>query len=240
MRRHLPRFATDPLPSLGRRPPGLGTCGRSVSAAARFSSVCRAHSSASPFPNQVSGAPPGQRRGQAGRARGPASAGRTSPTQPHTQTPRMALTGLDCSCASAFPRGSMALPDPRVRPLRHTAPPRKWTPAAPLCGPARPRRGVAAATRLGEVGPTLSPRAGAPGERPRGGRGLGSAAGPGGDGRTTASRGPGCTWCDGGVGGGDEKLRRPHGAPDSTRGPAASTSFPRENTARNLAQGQPS
>lgn len=50
----------------------------------------------------------------------------------------MALTGLDCSSASALPRGSMALPDPRVRPLRHTAPPRKWTPAARLCRPGPP------------------------------------------------------------------------------------------------------
>lgn len=204
MRRHLPGSAVDPLPPLRRRPPAPGTCGRWVPAAALLSSVRGAHSPAPAFTSQVSGLPPAKRRGQAGRARGPAPTGRTSPTQPRTQPLRMALTGFDCSSESASPRGSMALPDPRVRPLRHTAPPRKWTPAARLRRPGPPpargsgrgrpgkRSARPSACGPGRLGGTAARRT-----RPREGGG-----GTGGGGRTTAQRDPDRTWCDDGVGAG--------------------------------------
>lgn len=108
---------------------------------------------------------------------------------------------------------------------------------------ARPAPGAGQRTRRvwEEVGPTLSPRAGAPGEPPRRGRGRRrAAAGPGlgaGDARRPreAQTVPGATAWGLGVGSYDDSA----GAPHSTKGAAASASLPRDNAARNLAQGQP-
>ena len=63
------------------------------------------------------------------------------------------------------PRGSMALPDPRSRPRRLAAPPRKWTPAA---RPARPAPGAGLRTPPGrEEAPRPQPRAGLRGTKER-------------------------------------------------------------------------
>lgn len=138
MRRNQPRPALEPPTTLRAQAPESGHLRALGPCTSSFCSGCSAHCPARGFPSQVSRLPPGERRGQAGRAQGPAPAGRASPTQPRTQTLRVALTGRDCSTASAFLWGSMALPDPRVRSLRHTAPPRKWTPAARLWRPGPP------------------------------------------------------------------------------------------------------
>lgn len=108
-------------------------------------------------------------------------------------------------------------------------------------GPARPRRGVEDAAGLGRGRPDPQPAGpGARGTAARRTRPREGGGGTGGGGRTTAARGPDRTWCDGGVGAGVGTYDGPAGAPDSTRGAVACASFPRENTARNLAQGQPS
>lgn len=89
--------------------------------------------------------------------------------------------GSGSAAASAFPRGVHGASAP-ARPAapRRTAPPRKWTPAAGLCQPARPRRGHWPRPVRREVGPTLRPAAGAAGGSPRPARGPGrAAAGPG-------------------------------------------------------------
>lgn len=180
MRRNLPRLCSA-APSPPAQAPSPGTCGRgrcSSSALQRW----RGSQPRAGLPSQVALLP----GGEAG-ARGPRLA-----HQPRTHTLRPALTGSD-SAASAFPRGSMALPDPPGPPPRRTAPPRKWTPAAGLCQPGPPpARGTGRSPSGRRSARPSAPWAGAPGGSPRPGRGPArAAADPGAP--TTAPRAPDVT-----------------------------------------------
>lgn len=167
MRRNLPRSAAEPPPRPAQAPePGhLRARARALQQLGSPALAELAAPRRAPQPGCVT--PPGRGGGT-----------RAAPRPPATHThPGPALTGSDSAAASAFPRGSMALPDPPGPPPRRTAPPRKWTPAAGLCQPSPPpARGTGRSPSGRRSARPSAPWAGAPGGSPRPGQGPARAA----------------------------------------------------------------
>lgn len=184
LRRNVPDSAAGPrLP--GRRPGRPGTCGRRVPATPRLSGVRGAPSPARASPGRVLRLLPG-RAGV-----GPAS---PRPARPPAHGPCAGTYRARPLPRERVPRGSMALPDPRVRPRRLAAPPRKWTPAARLGRPGPPPARGWGRHPAGKKAPRPQPRAGLRGTNERaqaqasGGQGQGRDVGGGG--HTSAPQNP--------------------------------------------------
>lgn len=158
LRRNVPDSMAGPrLP--GRGPGRPGTCGRRVPATPRLSGVRGAPSPARASPGRILSLLPGIA------GVGPAS---PRPPAPHT-APVLALTGLGCCPASAFPGGPWRF---RTRESgrgvsQHR--PENGRRRLGSAGPARPRRRVGDATRQGRglLGLSRGPDSGAPTSVPR-------------------------------------------------------------------------